>query len=107
MRVGCRAAGTYVITKMIEIAQSNVVLRGAGVRLSSTCLCCGQQLPARSSVLTWAILAAVQVGQTILSFPKGLKAVYGNQMDCERAVVAFWLAAGAAACVCSRCHTLP
>lgn len=30
------AAGTYVVTKMIEITQSNVVLRGAGV---SVCVC--------------------------------------------------------------------
>lgn len=41
-------AGTYRISRMLEIVQSNVVLRGEGV------------------------------GKTTLFFPKGLKAVYGE-----------------------------
>ncbi|KAL4433787.1 hypothetical protein ABPG75_000228 [Micractinium tetrahymenae] len=43
-------AGTYKVTKMVEIYQSNVVLRGEGPR------------------------------RTTLYFPKGLQHVYGNQM---------------------------
>jgi hypothetical protein len=98
-------AGTYRVTKMIEIKQSNVVLRGEGVShvlYASLCkvlllLLLLQQLrppcwPHRqcSAALLSAnvpppgllrcLPACLQVDTTTLYFPRSLQSVYGNKM---------------------------
>ena len=97
-------AGTYIITQSLEIKHSNIVLRGAGVRLlrhwAAACLPASLPLPGggvralsanqqppchapmhsllpRYGPAPHCPLPCLQKGKTTLYFPKGLQKVYG------------------------------
>lgn len=89
--------GIYRVTQALTITQSNVVLRGAGVRWGGglgcpprglwwaaawaafiACLSPGPSPPCRL-LRTSCNRHVLQVLDTKLWFPKGLKAIYGNK----------------------------
>lgn len=96
-REGCVVylpAGRYRITQTLEILQSNVVMRGDGVRegtgalraprgrawpaavdAARSCSCTPLPLPSSPPPLNGS-----QAGKTALFFPKGLQGVYGNKV---------------------------